>query len=154
MSTYRSIDHTSETCTLSLWLLQVDSAFAAKLGIVALQDGLDGWLELRLVGAHHDEDAQIVRVHVRVGKQPRAREVLLNVGLVREVRRDLLEHDEVQREARAQLPKQLEVVHDAVARDVRLDFRPRCLCSVVGDQVWKEIARFLDKQLLDSLEDI
>ena len=39
------------------------------LGIVALLDSLDGRLELGLVGAHHDEDAQVERVHVRVGEQ-------------------------------------------------------------------------------------
>ena len=49
--------------------LLVFSSLAAKLGVVALLDSLDGRLELGLVGAHHDEDAQVERVHVRVGEQ-------------------------------------------------------------------------------------
>ena len=54
-----------------------------------------------------------MRVHVGVREHACAREVLLDVGLVRQVRGDLLEHDVVQREALAQLPHHLELVeHD------------------------------------------
>ena len=46
--------------------------------------------------------------------------VLLDVGLVCDVRGDLLENDEVEREKRTHVPHELEVVDHAVA-DVRLD---------------------------------
>ena len=54
---------------------------------------------------------------------PIPREVLLDVGLVCDVRGDLLENDEVEREAQTHVPHELEVVDHAVARDVRLPIR-------------------------------
>ena len=68
MSTYALIP--AKHALSALRLLRVCSAFAAKLGIIVpLQDFFEGWLKPRLVGAHHDEDAQKVRVHVGVRKQ-------------------------------------------------------------------------------------
>ena len=51
----------------------------------------------------------------------RTGEVLLHVGLVRDVRGHLLENDKVERKARTHVPHELEVVDHAVAHDVRLD---------------------------------
>ena len=52
-----------------------------------------------LVLADERERSEVVRVHVRVSEVARAREELLDVAVVRDVRRGLLEDDEVEREA-------------------------------------------------------
>ena len=45
------------------------TTLAAKLLVVELLDRLDRWLELVLVGAHHHEDTEVDRVHVRIREQ-------------------------------------------------------------------------------------
>ena len=119
------------------------AALAAKLLIVPLLDCSDRRLEIICVHAHHDEDAEVAGFHVGIGEQAlqkmrvqvRARHArtreprgstgslahrtgkdLLDVGLVRDVRGDLLEDDLVEREVVAELPVHLEVVEHPVGR--------------------------------------
>ena len=75
------------------WLILVFIlAELAKLAVVELLDGLDRCVKILLVHADHDELAEIVRVHVRVGEAAGAREDLLDIGLVGQVAGSLLEH--------------------------------------------------------------
>ena len=59
------------------------TALAAELLVVALLDRLDRRREALLVRADHHEHAEVVRVNVGVREHAGAREVLLDVGLVR-----------------------------------------------------------------------
>ena len=80
------------------------SSVALVLGVRARRAAVLGedLLVVRLIRllVHTDlgEEREEVRVHVRVGEVARAREDLLDVGLVRNVRGGLLEHDEMERE--------------------------------------------------------
>ena len=66
---YMSILMSTTTQPTGSSILEVSSTFAAELGVVALLDCCEGRLELRLVSAHHDEHAEVVRVHVGVREQ-------------------------------------------------------------------------------------
>ena len=66
-----------------------------------------------LVRSDRGEDGEEFRVHVGVSEQPRTREEHLDVGLVGEVARRLLEDDEVEGEAIAQSPHHGKLVEEA-----------------------------------------
>ena len=100
----------------SLLLVLVLAALAAVLGVVVLLDDMDRRLVALLVDAGHHELAEELGVHVRVGERACAREELLDVGLVRQVRHRHLEDDVVEREAEAQVPHHLELVEHPVGR--------------------------------------
>ena len=92
-------------------------ALAAKLLKVLGLDLLPRRLACLLVGGDRGEDGQEVRVQVGVGEQTRTREEHLDVGLVGEVARSLLEDDQVEGEALAQRPHHGELVEQAVISD-------------------------------------
>jgi hypothetical protein len=84
-------------------------ALAAELRVVLDLDLLPRGLVCHLVHTNRGQLAQVLRVHVRVRQQARAREDALDIRLVWNVARRLLEDDEMQREAVLQLPHHLEL---------------------------------------------
>ena len=62
----RAAEHScSKARLLTISLL---AALAAEHLVVALLHCFDGGLELLLVDAHHDEHAEVLRVHVRISE--------------------------------------------------------------------------------------